>query len=205
MFINLEELKNKYTMNIKGIIHVGAHLLEELETYKNLNINNITWIEANDEIVQKAKINHPEQTILNYTVYDLDNIELEFNVATNGQSSSILNFGTHSSLYPSITFYEKKLVKTKTLKTIIDQNNIDLVNYNMLNLDIQGVELKAIKGFGDYISHIDYIYTEVNEDSVYENNDLMKDIDDYLLLKGFLRKETCLINGNWGDALYIKQ
>jgi len=87
-------------------------------------------------------------------------------------------------------------VKTKTLKTIIDENSIDLANYNMLNLDIQDVELKAIKGFGEYISHIDYIYTEVNEDLVYENNDLMKDIDDYLFLKGFLRKETCLINGN---------
>jgi len=105
MFLNLEELKNKHTMNIKGIIHVGAHLLEELETYKKLNISNITWIEANNEIAQKAKIYYPEQTILNYTVYDSDDIELEFNVATNGQSSSILNFGTHSSLYPSIVFY----------------------------------------------------------------------------------------------------
>jgi len=73
-----------------------------------------------------------------------------------------------------------------------------------INLDIQGVELRAIKGLGEYLSHIDYIYTEVNEDSVYENNDLLKDIDKYLLLKGFSRKETCIINGNWGDALYTR-
>jgi len=204
MFINLSELKNKYDMNIRGVIHVGAHVLEELPIYKNLNINNIIWIEANEDLVKNAIKNNPDQTILNYLVYDKDDIELQFNIATNGQSSSILNFGTHSTLYPEISFFENKIIKSKTLKSIIERNHINMLNYNMINLDIQGVELKAIMGLGKYLSYIDYIYTEVNDDNVYENNDLIQDIDAYLTNKGYSRKETLIINGNWGDALYIK-
>lgn len=204
MFIDLNEVINEYNMNIKGIIHVGAHLLEELNTYKTTGINNLVWIEANEDIAKKAKENNPDQVILNYTVYDKDDIELEFNIATNGQSSSVLNFGTHANLYPHITFYEKRIVKSKTLKSIVDDNKINMLNYNMLNLDIQGVELKAIVGLGEYLSYIDYIYTEVNNDIVYQNNDLLSDIDAFLLDSKFIRRETHIINGNWGDALYIK-
>lgn len=204
MFIDLNEMVNKYNLNIKGIIHAGAHKLEELSTYSSLGVKNIIWIEANETIASESIKNNPDQTILNYTVYDKDDIELEFNVANNGQSSSVLNFGTHSNLYPGITFFEKRIVKSKTLKSIIENHKINMLNYNMLNLDIQGVELKAIIGLGDYLSYIDYIYTEVNDDIVYQNNDLLSDIDRFLEANKFVRKETCIINGNWGDALYVK-
>lgn len=204
MFINLNEIVNKYNLNIKGIIHAGAHKLEELDIYKSLNIKNLVWIEANETIYQASVKDNPDQFILNHTIYDKDDVDLEFNIATNGQSSSVLNFGTHSSLYPAIKFCEKKIVKSKTLKSIIQDYKINMLNYNMLNIDIQGVELRAIIGLGDYLSYIDYIYMEINNDNVYENNDLLVDVDTFLESNKFYRKETCIINGNWGDALYIK-
>ena len=47
MLINLEELISKYNLNIKGIIHCGAHHAEEFKLYKKNKINNVVWIEAN--------------------------------------------------------------------------------------------------------------------------------------------------------------
>ena len=205
MFLDLQKLKTELNLDIKGIIHVGAHLLEELSIYETLEIHNIVWIEANIDLVNRSLEKYPNQKILNYVVYDRDNVELQFNIANNGQSSSLLNFGTHSNLYPGIEFVSKKTIQTKTLKTIILENNINILDYNMLNLDIQGVELRAIIGLEDYLSNIDYIYTEINDDNVYENNDLLQDIDDYLRNKGFDRKETLIINGNWGDAIYVRK
>jgi len=205
MFLELDQLKTKHNLNITGILHVGAHLLEELEVYERLSIENIIWIEANPELVAHTKSLYPNQKILNYTVYDQDDIAMTFNIANNGQSSSLLKFGTHSTLYPGIVYSNKIEVATKTIKTVIEDNSIDMSKYNMLNLDIQGVELKALVGMKQYLSYIDYIYTEVNDDQVYENNDTIQDIDSFLTTNGFTRVETFIINGNWGDALYIRQ
>ena len=204
MFLELKKIKQDHNLNIRGIIHVGAHLLEERAIYHELGINNVVWIEANESLTKLTQEQYPGECILNYTVYDEDDIEIAFNIASNGQSSSLLKFGTHASLYPYITFLEQKITRTKTLSTLLRDEDIDVGKYNMLNLDIQGVELRAIKGLGCLLEKIDYIYTEVNNDQVYEGNDLMIDLDSYLLDNGFSRKETYIINGNWGDALYTR-
>ncbi len=52
MLINFDYLKNKYSLDIKGIMHIGAHQCEELNAYLNLGlqIEDIIWIEANSDI-----------------------------------------------------------------------------------------------------------------------------------------------------------
>jgi hypothetical protein len=72
-------------------------------------------------------------------------------------------------------------------------------------LDIQGTELKALKGMESYLPTIDYIYTEVNSDYVYEKCSLIGEIDDYLSNFGFKRVETEWFEDcKWGDAFYIR-
>ena len=79
-------------------------------------------------------------------------------------------------------------------------------NLNFLNLDIQGMELKAMKSMGDHISKLDFIYTEVNTEYVYKNCALLKEIDEYLSKYGFKRVAIKMCgNYGWGDAFYIKQ
>tara|TARA_B100000945_G_C20009056_1_gene424592 strand:- start:211 stop:408 length:198 start_codon:yes stop_codon:yes gene_type:complete len=55
MLINIKVLIQKFKINIKGILHVGAHNCEELNDYisNNINISNIYWIEALPELVKK--------------------------------------------------------------------------------------------------------------------------------------------------------
>lgn len=208
MFIDLNTLITKYDLKIKGVLHVGACLLEEIDTYTNNGIKNVVWIEGNSnlieegkKIIENKKVNH---TLLDYLVYDQDDIELDFYITNNTQSSSVLQFGKHKQYYSYIDFVETVKKKAYTLKTIIEKNNINVNNYNMLNLDLQGVELRALKSLGEYINNIDYIYTEINNDSIYINNDLLQDIDMFLQKYGFKRAETALLNENWGDAFYIK-
>ena len=45
MLISLHELVQKYNINFKGILHVGAHECEELNDYeKYISRNNILFI-----------------------------------------------------------------------------------------------------------------------------------------------------------------
>ena len=79
------------------------------------------------------------------------------------------------------------------------------IDYNFINLDIQGVELRALKSMEEYLHKIKYIYSEVNCDDVYLNCDKVNDIDNYLKQFGFERVETKWWgDSKWGDAFYIK-
>ena len=208
MLIPLDKLISTYNLKIRGVIHMGAHLLEEKSFYNSANINNIIWIEGNPSIFEKSKslltpfdINHK---LYNYIISDQDNQEVEFKITNNGQSSSILELDKHSKYYPSIVVQSIIKGKTKKLKSIITENNINPTQYNFLNIDLQGVELKALRGYEELLNNVDYIYTEVNVGSVYKENDLIDDIDQYLLEYGFVRVETKMTDSEWGDAFYIK-
>ena len=57
MLIKISELKQKFNVNINGVLHIGAHNCEELTDYiiNNINSANIYWIEALPELVEKNK------------------------------------------------------------------------------------------------------------------------------------------------------
>ena len=90
--------------------------------------------------------------------------------------------------------------------TLIEEKYIPIRTLNFLNLDIQGVELRALKSMEKYLQHVQYIYTEVNTEQVYKGCDLVGDIDLYLAKYGFARVCTSMCgNYGWGDAFYVKK
>jgi FkbM family methyltransferase len=207
MLINLRDLCIKYKFVPKGVIHVGAHKAEENSIYEDLGIDNVIWIEGNPDLCNQLRENFHKKgnEIYNYLVSDVDDQEYDFNITNNGESSSILNLGTHKEKHPHIFVTETKKLKSKTLNTIIIENDVNMSGFNFLNLDIQGAELLALKGLGQKIESVDYVYTEVNVDYLYEGCALMSEIDDYLEHFGFSRLETRILEEyGWGDAFYKK-
>lgn len=202
MLISLHDLVKKYNIEFKGILHVGAHECEECKDYEiYLPRNKILWIEALQDKVDINKVNLPniliEQAVIS------DRVEtVTFHRSNNGQSSSILEFGLHETYHPQVHYVESFPIETKMLKQILPKYNID---YNFLNLDIQGVELKALKGMEDYLNKVDYIYTEVNSDYVYKDCGLVGEMDDYLKPFGLERVETYWTECKWGDAFYMRK
>lgn len=191
-------------IKITGILHVGANNCEEYDEYKRLT-NNIIYIEANPNIVKDVKINRPEINIFQALITDEDKTSHYFKISNNnGQSSSILDFNLHKVTHPSIRFIDSMMLESTTIDNFINKNNINK-NINALVLDIQGVELKALKGSKELLKNITIIYTEVNIDDTYKDCDKINDIDDFLNIYGFKRVYTNIFkNSTYGDALYIK-
>jgi len=201
MLISLHEIVKKYNVNFKGILHVGAHECEELHDYlKYLKVNKILWIEAIPEKVLFCRQKYKNILIENAIVSDVEE-KVRFNISNNGQSSSLLNLGLHSIFHPDVIYTHYFDSQTKLLKDIICNYDIE---YNFLNFDIQGVELKALKGMEEYLNKVDYVYTEVNNDYVYQGCDLVNELDDYLSKFGLYRVETKWTDYKWGDAFYIR-
>lgn len=206
MLIEFSHLCRKYNFVPKGIIHVGAHDLEELSSYLSWGVPRTVWIEGNPDLVRKNfnRVDGKDHQLFHGLVYSEDGIDLEFKITNNTQSSSILDFFKHEQYHPHVKFIEKKIIKSVTVKTLLESNRVSPLDFDFVNLDIQGVELKALKGFGEYLDPIKYIYTEVNSGEVYKGNDTIEELDKYLLGLGFERVETEMSPFEWGDAFYIK-
>jgi FkbM family methyltransferase len=194
---------NEYDIKVKGVLHIGAHECEELNDYNREGVNDIIWIEANSALVEKNK----QLGINNIYCLAVDNEEgeAEFHITNNGQSSSLLAFGTHEKSYPWCKVVETIKVQKQKLSTFLTNNSqIDMTKYNFWNLDIQGVELSALKSAGEFINSADAIYSEVNTEFVYKNCGLLNEMDTFLESKGFKRLHTKMTNEGWGDALWIR-
>jgi len=203
MLIGTDILKNKFGVNPKGILHVGAHLAEEYELYVNAGWScRVIWVEGQAKLVRKLQSSLPtSHKIIQAVVWDLDGIELDFKLTNNSQSSSLLDFGTHQLSYPNIFVNNTERIRTKRLDSFIELND----NIDLLVLDIQGVELKALIGLGEHLKRVKYIYSEVNKREVYIDCSQVKDLDRYLRNFGFKRAATSWVVGaGWGDALWIK-
>jgi FkbM family methyltransferase len=207
MLIDIEKIKKlllSKNINITGCIHVGAHECEELGFYNSLGIknNDIIWIDAIPRKVNEAKAKGIPN-IYNEVVTDKDDEEITFNVSNNDQSSSVLEFGTHSQEHPGIVYVDKIKQKTITIDTFFERNNFDPSKYNLWNFDIQGAELMALKGAIKSLQYAKLIYLEVNEKELYKDCGLIGDIDSFLSKYKFKRVLTSMTRHGWGDAIYV--
>ena len=202
MLIPLHALVQKYNIIFKGVLHVGAHECEELTDYETyLQRNKILWIEAMSNKVEQCKQMYTGLLIREAIVSDTVE-KVKFNISNNGQSSSILEFGLHKYFHPDVHYIDHIEGETQLLKNIICDYDIE---YNFLNFDIQGAELKALKGMESYLDKVNYLYTEVNSDYVYKDCALIGELDEYLLKFGLRRVETQWCEDyRWGDAFYIR-
>lgn len=204
MLIKLTELIDKYEVKITGILHIGAHECEEIHEYdKYISRDKVLWIEAIENKVIKNKMKYIDILIEQAVISDKEE-DVNFNISNNGESSSLLKFGLHKIFHPHIWYIDSYKVKTVCIKDILSKYSD--IKFNFINIDIQGAELKALKGMGTYLDRIEYCYLEVNDDYVYEDCALVGEIDDFLKSYNLYRVETKWNNDcKWGDAFYIKK
>lgn len=203
MLLNLIDLNSKYNLDIKGVVHIGAHFGQEFFTYKSLGIENVIFFEPILSTFQRLKENVGDSAkLINKALGNFEG-HVEMNVETNnqGQSSSVLEPVLHLTQYPHITFPHKQTVEITTL----DRYLVEAPNHNFINVDVQGYELEVFRGGAEFLKMVDYIMTEVNRDEVYKNCARVEELDEFLLTYGFQRVETTWDGETWGDAFYIKK
>mgnify|MGYP006266403083 CR=1 FL=1 len=207
MLIDFINIYQKYNMNVKGVIHVGAHHGEEIGDYINKNIKNLVFFEPLSEsldILEENLSYHADKANIQIFPYALGNEEKEVEMYVsnhNGMCSSVLKPKVVLEQYPNITFNDREIVKMIRL----DDAEIKVEDFNLMNIDVQGYELEVLKGSEKTLNYIDYVYTEINRAEVYENTPHVEELDKYLSTYGFKRVETDWSGDTWGDGFYIKE
>ena len=204
MLLDLHALAAKYAMRISGVLHVGAHEAEEAPLYRSVAPEaRVLWVEANPEIAARIQaIGVPD--VHQALVSDTDGEQVDFSITNNGQSSSMLELAEHKWEHPDVVEVARIPLATTTIHSLLNRVAPDF-RFNFINLDIQGAELKALRGMGDErMAAVDYVYTEVNERELYRGCALIGEIDAFLLARGLRRVETSITGHGWGDALYVR-
>jgi FkbM family methyltransferase len=207
MLIESQKIKHildHYNIKIKGALHIGAHKCEERSVYHSWGIsdNDVIWVDANEELIKEnIALGIPN---CYYAILDETERETKFKITNNGQSSSLLDFGTHKVSYPDIYFTREIDVKTQTLGQFVKRNGINISNFNFWNFDIQGSEFAVFNGSKEFLKYADCIYTEVNTADVYKGCGKLDQIDTLLEEYGLKRVVTEMTGANWGDAMYVR-
>ena len=206
MLIDYKYLKSKFDFKPTSVLHIGGHRGEEQPFYDDLGVLRTLWFEAIPESAEwmtKHFQDRGDVRVIQACLSDGYGF-VDFQITNNYASSSMLELGTHLQHHPKIYVEETKRVWTEPLEVLMAKIQEKPKNYDTMNIDVQGAELKVLKGYGKQLYNIKYIYCEVNREELYKGCCLVHEIDNYLGDFGFNRVETMWTDKQWGDALYIK-
>jgi FkbM family methyltransferase len=183
----------EFLKDAKGIIHIGASIGHERDIYAARSCP-VVWIEPIPDVFMRLAENiagYPHQRALRYLIADKDGEPRKFHVANNGgMSSSLFEFGEHKKLWPTIDYVDSLEMESLTLQTALRRAAVNLDEYDTLILDVQGAELLVLKGAGDLLDKFKFIRCEAADFELYKGGCLLKDLDQYLLPRGFSRVQT---------------
>lgn len=206
MLMPLESLVKSYGLQRGAVLHVGAHLAEEAGDYHRLGFRPVWWIEANPDVIDVLRLKllarelRRDNVVIEAAVAESER-EVTLHVASNGQSSSILQLGTHATQHPEVTYVKEIVLQTTTVDHLFDKGRIGQADF--VNIDVQGAELDVLRGAEAYIGGVSALYLEVNEDELYKGCALLPEVERWLDERGFGMIEKRMTPHGWGDALFL--
>lgn len=202
-------LMREFGLRCRGVVHVGANLGQEFDSYRRAGVESAVYIEPIPEIfaeLEKRVSADPRHRAINALCTDRDGEEVDFHLASNqGQSSSIFEFGTHAGRHPHVTYVGKLKLRTTTLdRVIFETPTLDPRPLDCLVVDVQGAEAKVLAGAKRTLAQCHCVFTEVSEGGLYKGDAPLEQIVAMLKAEGFVLRVLDINIVGWGNALFVK-
>jgi FkbM family methyltransferase len=189
-YIHRRFIKAMRGANLNVIVECGSRdCLDAVTMIKHFRPSVIYSFECNPESIPVCRENIkdiPKIRLIEKAVWDENKI-IDF-YATDMERSIDKNIGASSALRHRDNereFFQKKIsVEAIRLDSFIVENKIGIID--LLCMDLQGAELRALKGLGDKIFSVRFIILEMSFESYYHGEYLFADIDRFLIQKGFM-------------------
>jgi len=207
--VNLWNLR-KIIINNKiqrgSVVHVGANFGQEADVYDECGFQTVIWVEGYKEYAERLR-RHVEHRKNHYViesmVSDVSGEEVDFSIASNTGSSTIFQVtAAWRDAFADISILNSVRVRCERLDRLLPEslikNRIDL-----LVLDIEGAELKALKSLGTILPKVESALIEVSLIRNFQGGPLFIDIELYMLSNNFVRvySKYGVVSG---DILYKK-
>ena len=152
----------KTNIKITNFFEIGAHLFEDanrVKFYCNLNDKDIYCFEASPQNFKIAVEKYPSFNSYNIGIH---NIETELDFYEDAENSS--DGGSNSFLKREyIHIHNPHIIKVKTItmKSFIEQNNIK--NIDLCKIDVEGLTYEVLDGFKDKLNIVKVIQAECDD------------------------------------------
>lgn len=199
--LNSIELCNKFGLEVRSILHIGANTAQEARWYSTKGISSAVFIEADPliyvQMMERLKL-YPNFTGINACLSkDFGTVDF-YQASNNGASSSILKPHRHLNHYPEVAF--KKPIKLES----VPLDSLNLGRFDLIVMDVQGAEHLVIEGGVKQFALADAIYLECNSGNLYKlDTDLNSIVK--LLDKDFTLASAIMNTFQIGDALFIRR
>ena len=151
---------------------MGAHLAQEADRYAEQK-KPVLWVEAAPRaysMLAKRLESYPSQRAIFALLGDRDGVQTTFYISNNsvGVSSSIFQFGEYGSgdksLWPEdkLSMVDSLTLPMTRLDSLLRSNGVDVAQYDLWVLDLQGAELLVLKGAGELLQQCRALLVEVS-------------------------------------------
>ena len=205
-YFDLSYIEEQMGEKITGVIHVGAHYAEEAEEYASLKVP-VVWFEGHPtyaaEMMQRLK-KYDNQIGVPILLSNKDDETVDFWITADEYASSMLKPSYHQIQNPHAKIVDRIWLKARRFDAVWPIMDLDILNYNLLVLDVQGAEARVWEGMSDLTSGFKAIVSEYSTVEFYEGVPKLSDLD--LMYDGFERIDpkpgTEHIHA---DALYVRK
>lgn len=194
-------------MTIKGVIHAGGNIGQEVNRYRKIGVKRLLYFEPmpDEYKVLSSKLRWPNEQAYMFAISD-EVGTMKFHRTDNSISSSLLT-PKEVMQHQKLSTIEEIEVVAITLDKFFECTPHKPEDYNVLSLDIEGAESRALYGASDVIEHIDAVFTEVNHVENFEGCMLKPRFDILMRELGFVE-----VGHKWGDrtrtygnCLYVRE
>jgi len=218
-------IMEKFNIPKNGVVHLGGHVGEELPLYAALGFNNVVLVEPlprEFQIMQKNidEYNNTFSTLSHFLGEKSSMIAHGINCAVSDESGIAKIYYTDISSLSSLTKplkggfttnwdsmnYEELSVTCKTLDELISELPYGWkpADFSYLRMNVQGSELKALKGGINFLKSIVLIDLETNIEARYEDNPTKDDFDTFLIQQGFTPVFSYSAGPAIANVLYLR-
>lgn len=211
----LKDIKFKVALEI-GSLH-GLDAIEILNTYYP---EKVLVVECNPECIalcQRHFLPYRNIELIQLAAWDKDE-EISFfpvvkSVDANGANSHCnemhsCNIGASSCFqtngsWPYETYTQSKItVPARRLDGVLMERGETQVD--LICMDVQGAELQALVGLGEYLKQVKAIVTELELSPMYHGQSLFSDVNSFLSQNGFRLQASNLWSPTAGDFLFLR-
>lgn len=167
-------------------------IVQNLEKYNVKNVQLIEGALSDEEGMLDFYVSsgHP----------DKENMENDWDFGN--KSSSLLPPDKHLDITPWVKFDEVIKVPAQTLSIFLLQKKIQEVDF--MHMDVQGAELKVLKGAGKFIEKIKAIWLEVSDVTLYKGQPTRFMVEEFMKVNNFYLVKS-LEEGSVGDQMYLNK
>jgi FkbM family methyltransferase len=207
------------TRPLKTVVHVGAHLGEEVDAYRRHGARRILLIEANPAsctALGETFGGDSDVEVVHAAVTDHDGtaqLLLHTNARAETESASLLRMKRLGEIVPTLRTEGSVDVPASTLDRLLESAHADAFEIGLLVVDVQGAEVSVLRGAPRTLSAVDAVLVEVALVELYEGAGREEEVETLLGEAGFRAVSGLdyeLYEGErrfraWGDRLFVRE